>query len=154
MSLDNLAESIEIQGRSGNEGVATRIENDDADHSIESSKESIDSQSFNENLPSDSEEEELIKSNEPHGKSDVHTYKPSAGEDIYGRVVADPVAANHQKYTPPARRKELSNTIDEVSRILPKSRCFIKSLPCSPLVVRVCAPPPSLDEWPHEQALR
>ena len=42
----------------------------------------------------------------------VETYQPTEGEDIYGRVIG----SNAQKYTPPARRKELVSAIDEVSQ--------------------------------------
>jgi hypothetical protein len=41
-----------------------------------------------------------------------HNNQPTEGEEIYGRVIG----SSAQKYTPPARRKELVSAIDGVSQ--------------------------------------
>ena len=69
--------------------------------------------------------------NEGEIDSSSHTYQPSKGEDIYGRMTADAVteSASGGKYVPPARRAQLLATIDEV-------RCYL-SVYCPALSVLI-----------------
>lgn len=62
------------------------------------------------------DEDEDGDDNEGQIDSASHTYQPSKGEDIYGRMTADAVteSATGGKYVPPARRAQLLATIDEV----------------------------------------
>ena len=48
-------------------------------------------------------------------RSNSFTYQPAEGEDIYGRFKPSSASSTSQaKYTPPARRLDLRNSIDEV----------------------------------------
>lgn len=110
-------------------------ENDsDNDYQEEEDEEDVGEQDDVENgggSDDDEEEEEDVdendSENENEGDSDedneidlsAHTYQPTKGEDIYGRLTDDsnlekPVGG---KYVPPARRAQLLATIDEVRTI-------------------------------------
>jgi hypothetical protein len=72
----------------------------------------------------DKDDDEDDRENENGGDSDEdedgdlssHTYQPTKGEDIYGRLTDDSSLekASGGKYVPPARRAQLLATIDEV----------------------------------------
>lgn len=69
------------------------------------------------NADSNGEEEEEDEDEDNEIESSSHTYQPSKGEDIYGRMTASAVTESTAggKYVPPARRAQLLATIDEVS---------------------------------------
>jgi hypothetical protein len=113
MSLDDLTESITGKQTTTDSTLPSEVneveedvklyddEVNQVDEDVESNQESTEN-------PTDENGEEY----EEELPAPVETYQPTEGEDIYGRVIG----SNAQKYTPPARRKELVSAIDEVSQ--------------------------------------
>ena len=103
LGLDDIAKSITEDEVSIAETRNSEIESeDDTDLNDERSEENID-----DDLRSENEDESNEMEQESTGKA---TYQPTEGEDIYGRIISN---NSQQKYTPPAKRKDLSS-IDEV----------------------------------------
>jgi hypothetical protein len=119
MDEEELGEDQEDDLDDNEHGSAER-ENEDADLNGEEGVEDDEEGDEGDDGDGDDDEGEIDSSS--------HTYQPSKGEDIYGRMTADAVteSASGGKYVPPARRAQLLATIDEV-------RCFDEC--CSALCV-------------------
>jgi hypothetical protein len=98
--------------------------NDIAEGEEENNSDDDDADADLENEDDDKDDDEDDSENENEGDSDEdlngdissHTYQPTKGEDIYGRLTDDSnlEKASGGKYVPPARRTQLLATIDEV----------------------------------------
>lgn len=82
---------------------------DDADADLEDEEGDDDEDDSENDYEGDSDEDN-------DGDVSSHTYQPTKGEDIYGRLTDDSnlEKASGGKYVPPARRAQLLATIDEV----------------------------------------
>jgi hypothetical protein len=93
------------------DGDDEEVGQDDADADLEDEDDDKD------NDEDDSENENEGDSDEDKNEDlSSHTYQPTKGEDIYGRLTDDSnlEKASGGKYVPPARRAQLLATIDEV----------------------------------------
>ena len=121
MSLDDLADSItgkqgpdDATFNDGEESASSPSEVDEPnnykildDDEVNEDDDDAASNSVINSVDEDGEEHE----EEEDSAFPTGTYHPTEGEDIYGRVIG----SSTQKYTPPARRKELVSAIDEVA---------------------------------------
>lgn len=130
LELDELTESI-TNSKAGrnvqnlNETVASTVEyntedydgngvyiNDDGGDEMKEDNDEDDNEEMDEVSVDSSEDEHKGIQQAPVG-SDSHTYRPSAGEDIYGRIQDAEVAG---KYIPPNRRSiTITTVVDEQS---------------------------------------
>eukprot|EP01036_Dinobryon_divergens_P032648 gene32648-42283_t len=112
MSLDNLTESITGKQTTTDSTLppaVNEVEEDVKLYDDEVSQVDEDAASNQESTENSTDEDG--EEYEEELPTPAETYQPTEGEDIYGRVIG----SSAQKYTPPARRKELVSAIDESS---------------------------------------
>ena len=101
----DVGEQDDVENGEGSDGE----EEEDEEEAKEEEEEDVDE--------NDSENENEGDSDEYNERDlSAHTYQPTKGEDIYGRLTDDlnPEKPAGGKYVPPARRAQLLATIDEV----------------------------------------
>jgi hypothetical protein len=139
---------IEVEEDDDDEDEGSDKEGGDSDGGGSEGEEEEDEESdgddqgdYSESDGDDDEEEE----SEKDGAVPAFIYRPTPGEDIYGRPVAATGAGNSGgKYVPPARRQHIpqpttnpSSVIDEVGALTCFLLLFTHRLYCSPLLCAV-----------------
>lgn len=105
----------ENESDSGNERNSIDLSDENKEDQYEDASDNSENDDIEANSGSEEEEDE----EEDPKKQDLFTYRPAAGEDIYGRSTLSNESSNlSAKYVPPAKRKAATAALLEVDEVI------------------------------------